>query len=213
MKNKLKILFLFCFAVMLLFSSCEKEIYENAENQSQLSKKLSIQKIKYSQLKSNKKIVEKLKKVASKKLSFSIAQRAVYDEDLEVLIDTTNIVKMQSDSEESFTFNIVDYTDSSNKENLILVSKTDGSFDAYIAEYNLTQQDLDILTSGGTLLDIKPTSISEIDADSKVAVSGPCVTSYTYSFSACYNSSGNIISNNGELGNDCVEWDLIMKCK
>lgn len=35
-------------------------------------------------------------------------------------------------------------------------------------------------------------------------MSGACASSYTYSYNACYNASGYIIFNNGELGNGCV---------
>lgn len=204
MKNKFKLLIASVSIAMLFLSSCDKEIYDDVIYKSQQPQNLSISKISYKELISNKKAVEKIKRVITKKLPSSIAQRAVYNEDFGVYIDTTNIVKMVSATEESLTFNIVDYTDSTKKENLILVSKNDGNFEAYIAEYNLTQQDLNILESGGSLENIKPTSISEVENASKMAISGSCVSSYSYSYSACYNSSGNIIPNNGELGNGCV---------
>ncbi|BCY29593.1 hypothetical protein [Flavobacterium okayamense] len=204
MKNKFKFLIASLSIAMLFLSSCEKEIYDDAIYKSQQPQNLSISKISFKELKSNKNVVEKIKSVMTKKLPTSIANRAVYNEDFGVLIDTTNIVQMTSATEQSITFNIVDYTDSTKKENLVLVSKNDGNFEAYIAEYNLTQQDLDILASGGTLQNIQPTSISEIENASKIAVSGACVSSYTYTYSACYNSSGDIIFNNGELGNGCV---------
>ena len=198
MKNKLKILFLFCFAAMLFFSSCEKEIYDNAKSQSQQITNLNIQKINYSKLISNKKVVERLKKVALKKLPNNIAQRAVYNEEFNVMIDTTNIIQIISDTEQSFTFSIVNYSDIFKFENLVLVSKNEGSFDAYITEYNLTQQDLDILANGGSLENIELTSITNIDEASKMEL-GPCVTIE----SMCYNNAGETIFNNGESGNDC----------
>lgn len=179
MKNKFKFLIASVSIAMLFLSSCEKEMYDDAIYKSQQPQNLSISKISFKELKSNKNAVEKIKSVISKKLPSSIANRAVYNEDFGVLIDTTNIVQMTSATEQSITFNIVDYTDTTKKENLVLVSKNDGNFEAYIAEYNLTQQDLDILTSGGTLQNIQPTSISEIENTSKVAVSGACVSSYT----------------------------------
>lgn len=182
MKNKFKFLIASVSIAMLFLSSCEKEMYDDAIYKSQQPQNLSISKISFKELKSNKNAVEKIKSVISKKLPSSIANRAVYNEDFGVLIDTTNIVQMTSATEQSITFNIVDYTDSTKKENLVLVSKNDGNFEAYIAEYSLTQQDLDILASGGTLQNIQPTSISEIENASKVAVSGACVSSYTYSY-------------------------------
>lgn len=204
MKNKFKFLIASVSIAMLFLSSCEKEIYDDAIYKTQQPQNLSISKISFKELKSNKNAVEKIKHVMTKKLPTSIANRAVYNEDFGVLIDTTNIVQMTSATEQSITFNIVDYTNSTKKENLVLISKNDGNFEAYIAEYNLIQQDLDILASGGTLQNIKPTSISEIENASKVAVSGDCVSSYTYSYWACYNSNGDIMANNGELGNGCV---------
>lgn len=204
MKNKFKFLIASVSIAMLFLSSCEKEMYDDAIYKSQQPQNLSISKISFKDLKSNKNAVEKIKRVMTKKLPTSIANRAVYNEDFGVLIDTTNIVQMTSATEQSITFNIVDYTNSTKKENLVLISKNDGNFEAYIAEYNLTQQDLNILASGGTLQNIQPTSISEIENTSKVAVSGACVSSYTYSYWACYNSNGDIMANNGELDNGCV---------
>ena len=204
MKNKIKFLIASVSIAMLFFSSCEKEMYDDAIYQSQQPQNLSISKISFKELKSNKKAVQKIKNVMTKKLPSSLSQRAVYNEDFGVLIDTTNIVQMVSETEQSLTFNIVDYTDSTKKENLILVSKDDGSFEAYIAEYNLTQQDLDILASGGTLENLQPTNISEIENASKIAVSGSCVMTSTYTVGMCENANGDIIENNGNLGNDCV---------
>ncbi|HLO73641.1 MAG TPA: hypothetical protein VK164_06875 [Flavobacterium sp.] len=205
MRQQIKFLLSFLsIGFLLLMSSCEKEIYDDAIYQSQHPQNLSISKISFNELKSNKKAVEKIKSVITKKLPNSIAQRAVYNEDFGVLIDTTNIVQVTSTTEQSITFNIVDYTDSTKKENLILVSKNDGSFEAYIAEYELTQQELDILASGGTIENIQPTSISEIESTSKFAVSGDCVITNTFTVGMCEDANGNDIVNNGNSGNDCV---------
>lgn len=190
MKNKFKFLIASVSIAMLFLSSCDKEIYDDAIYQSQQPQNLSISKISFKELKSNKKAVQKIKNVMTKKLPSSLSQRAVYNEDFGVLIDTTNIVQMVSETEQSLTFNIVDYTDSTKKENLILVSKDDGSFEAYIAEYNLTQQDLDILASGGTLENLKPTNISEIENASKIAVSGSCVSTSSSTEFICNPSNG-----------------------
>lgn len=215
MRQKINLL-ITVFSISLLFlSSCEKEIYDDAIYKSQQPQNLSISKISFKELKSNKKAVQKIKNVMTKKLPSSLSQRAVYNEDFGVLIDTTNIVQMVSETEQSLTFNIVDYTDSTKKENLILVSKDDGSFEAYIAEYNLTQQDLDILASGGTLENLQPTNISEIENASKIAVSGSCVMTSTYTVGMCKNANGDIIINNGNIRDNCegdwfdVEYQVI----
>ena len=190
MKNKFKLLIASVSIAMLFLSSCEKEMYDDAIYKSQQPQNLSISKISFKELKSNKNAVEKIKRVMTKKLPTSIANRAVYNEDFGVLIDTTNIVQMTSATEQSITFNIVDYTDSTKKENLVLVSKNDGNFEAYIAEYNLTQQDLDILASGGTLQNIQPTSISEIESMSKIAVSSSCMSTSSSTEYICNPSNG-----------------------
>jgi hypothetical protein len=145
MKNKFKFLIASVSIAMLFLSSCEKEMYDDAIYQSQQPQNLSISKINFKELKSNKNAVEKIKHVMSKKLPTSIANRAVYNEDFGVLIDTTNIVQMTSSTKQTITFNIVNSDVSSKKENLILVSNNNGDFEAFIAEYNLNQNDLDIL--------------------------------------------------------------------
>lgn len=115
MRQKINLL-ITVFSISLLFlSSCEKEIYDDAIYKSQQPQNLSISKISFKELKSNKKAVQKIKNVMTKKLSSSLSQRAVYNEDFGVLIDTTNIVQMVSETEQSLTFNIVDYTDSTKK--------------------------------------------------------------------------------------------------
>ena len=190
MRQKINLL-ITVFSISLLFLySCDKEIYDDAIYQSQQPQNLSISKISFKELKSNKKAVERIKNVITKKLPSSIAQRAVYNDDFGVYIDTTNIVKMVSATEESLTFNIVDYTDSTKKENLILVTKNDGNFEAYIAEYNLTQQDLIILESGGSLENIKPTSISEVESTLKMAISSSCSTTSIATEYVCNPSNG-----------------------
>ena len=129
MKNKFKFLIASVSIAMLFLSSCDKEIYDDAIYQSQQPQNLSISKISFKELKSNKNAVEKIKHVMTKKLPTSIANRAVYNEDFGVLIDTTNIVQMVSETEQSLTFNIVDYTDSTKKENLILEAKAKQTID------------------------------------------------------------------------------------
>ena len=204
MKNKFKFLIASVSIAMLFLSSCEKEMYDDAIYQSQKPQNLSISKINFKELKSNKNAVEKIKHVMSKKLPTSIANRAVYNEDFGVLIDTTNIVQMTSATKQTVTFNIINYVNSSKKENLVLVSNNDGNFEAYIAEYNLTPQDLSILANGGSLQNIQPSSISEIESTSKIAVSSSCISISTYTVGMCSDANGNSYENIGNNGNDLI---------
>ena len=68
MKNKFKFLIASVSIAMLFLSSCEKEMYDDAIYKSQQPQNLSISKISFKELKSNKNAVEKIKCVISKKL-------------------------------------------------------------------------------------------------------------------------------------------------
>ena len=134
--------------------------------------------------------------------------REIYNEDYCVFIDTTNIILVENGDKHSLTFQIINEEEgNTNIENLVLNSKNNGGYSAFITEYDLTQQDLIKLANGENLTTKTPSSITEIENLARLNIDGDgsdCVNIITHTVSMCRNISGNTIFNNGESGNDCV---------
>jgi hypothetical protein len=133
--------------------------------------------------------------------------RGVYNEAFDVFIDTTNIIVVENEFNHSITFQIVGKENEKVIENLILNSKPEGGYKAFIAKYDLSSEELLTLLDNEKLLTKKPTTITEVDNYSRIDVGGDgadCIDIEIGTRSVCRNAHGNIIANNGELGNDCV---------
>jgi len=133
--------------------------------------------------------------------------RGVYNEAFDVFIDTTNIIVVENEFNHSITFQIVDKENEKVIENLILNSKPEGGYKAFIAKYDLSSEELLTLLDDEKLLTKKPTTITEVNNYSRIDVGGDgadCIDIEIGTRSVCRNAHGNIIANNGELGNDCV---------
>lgn len=188
------------------FFSCEKE--EISNNDLVTNKKQNnyqLKKVRFSQLKGNKKAFDKLVEARIKK-NPSLEYRGVYNSDFGVFIDTTNITLIESEDSHSYTFQIIN-ENIQEFENLILNYKNNGDYSAYISKYNLNQEQINNLIDSGSLTNIAPTSISEVNSTMSIPVSGngsDCVDIITYSTNMCYNSQGNLMESNGELENGCV---------
>jgi hypothetical protein len=162
MKKKLKQIskaLLLC--SMLYFTSCvNDDFFEKQSLQNQSNYELK--KISFSDLKTNRMAFEKLKETRLMK-NPSLQHRGVFNEDYGVFIDTTNIILVKNGDKHSLTFQIVSDDENTNKvENLILKATDDGGYLAFIAEYNLTQQDLINLANGSALHTKTPSSISSV---------------------------------------------------
>lgn len=204
-KSKLLRVFILI-SLFTCFFSCEKEEISNnnlVTNQNQNNYQLK--KVRFSQLKKNKKAFDKLVEARIKK-NPSLEYRGVYNSDFGVFIDTTNITLIESKDSHSYTFQIIN-ENMHEFENLILNYKNNGDYSAYISKYNLTQEQINNLIDSGSLTNIVPTSISEVNSTMSIPVSGngsDCVDIITYSTNMCYNSQGNLMESNGELNNGCV---------
>ena len=193
----------FCFFLCISLISCETEkdfISDGVNN-----KDYQIKKISFSELKSNQKAFQKLKDVFVKKNPY--LQRGVYNEDYGVFIDTTNIVIVENGEKHSITFQIVDEEYSNKLENLVLNSKEDGSYIAYITEYLLTLQELNKLAKGESLPSKSPLAITKIESLSRIIISGNgagCVSFNTYFIHVCRDKDENLIQDNGDRPNDCA---------
>jgi hypothetical protein len=170
MKKKLKQIskaLLLC--SMLYFTSCvNDDFFEKQSLQNQSNYELK--KISFSDLKTNRMAFEKLKETRLMK-NPSLQHRGVFNEDYGVFIDTTNIILVKNGDKHSLTFQIVSDDENTNKvENLILKATDDGGYLAFIAEYNLTQQDLINLANGSALHTKTPSSISSVAMQGRFSV-------------------------------------------
>lgn len=192
--------------VAILFINCEKEEISNNDLVThQKQNNYQLKKVRFSQLKKNKKAFDKLVEARIKK-NPSLEYRGVYNSDFGVFIDTTNITLIESEDSHSYTFQIINQN-MHEFENLILNYKDNGDYSAYISKYNLTQEQINNLIESGSLTNIPPASISEVNSTMSIPISGEgsdCVDIITYSTNMCYNSQGNLIESDGELGNGCV---------
>lgn len=151
----------------------------------------------------NKNAIEGLKKAINKKNPSAVNARAIYDEEFEMYIDTTNIIVNETPDSESITMSVLSEEDLTKIENLVLVLNEDGGYKAFLSEYILTQAQIDIITNGGTLENVTPTSITDLDSTSKISITGPCIHLNTITYDTCTDSDGNTIIHQGDSGNDC----------
>jgi hypothetical protein len=205
MKNtikKLAVLLVFLFAILISSCELEKDFIEKSVD----NKGIQLKKISFSELKSNPKAFQKLKEARLKK-NPNFLYRGVYNEDYGVFIDTTNIIVIQKEDKHSITFQIVDEDFTNKVENLVLNSKEDGSYEAYITEYILSQEDFNIIANGEILPAKEPSAITKIENLSRVDIfggAGGCFTFTVNSVWVCRDKDDNIMRDNGELGNGCV---------
>ena len=193
--------------LIIFFTNCEKELYDNSNFPNQKKTNYEVKKISFGQLKNNRKAFERLNEVRLEK-NPSLQFRGVFNDDFGVFVDTTNIVMIENENQHSVTLQIVnDDLTSTTIENLVLISKQDSSYSAFIMEYDLTNQDFDTLADGGTLTDKSPTSITEIQSEARMNIFGDgagCIEFDTYTVNMCNDGNGGTMIDNGELGNGCV---------
>ncbi len=204
-KFKFRILLLLSL-VTILFVNCEQdEVNSNELVTTQKQNNYKLRRVSFSQLRKNKKAFDKLVEARVQK-NPSFEYRGVYNSDFGVFIDTTNIAFIENGDSHSYTFQIIS-EDIHKFENLILNYKDNGDYSAYISKYNLSQEQINKLIESGSLTNIPPTSIAEVNSTMSIPISGEgsdCVEIVTYSTNMCYNSQGNLMESNGELSNGCV---------
>lgn len=205
MRAKTKILILLLAVIpSLFFTSCEKDLYEDAMYQD--SKDFKVKKVNFKDIKSNRQAFRKIGESMIKK-NPQMQYREVYNEEYGVFIDTTNILMLEKEGKHSFTFRITNQEVLNKFENLVLTSKDDGSYYAYIVEYLISPQEIIILNNGGTLNEKEPTAITKVENLARFSITGngaACVDVLSYHVHMCRDKNGREMVDNGELGNGCV---------
>ncbi|OYQ35121.1 hypothetical protein CHU92_11120 [Flavobacterium cyanobacteriorum] len=171
-----------------------------------------IKSISFNELKINRKAIQKLDEAKLKRKG-ALAARGVYNAELGVFIDTSNIVMIEKDGRHSYTFQISKEDTTNKYENLVLNSKEGGGYDAYITEYLLTPEEMDKLSKGGIIASKMPDVIKTIENTARISISGngaDCVDIRFTSVGYCQNASGQVIRDNGDSGNGCVRnWHVV----
>lgn len=193
------------FCLIVFFTSCESENFIEEPKGSQNEISIQLKKINFNELRANTNAIQKLNEVSSK--NGSITGRSFYHEDYSIFLDTTNIIMIEQYGNHSITFQIINENSENEIQNLILNSTNDGTYNAYIATYSLSQEELNKVLNGETLTNKAPSSVNDLNQYARSGAVGDgadCVDFWTYTELYCRNSVGNIIRDNGELGNGCV---------
>ena len=162
MKQKLKklsIVSLLLSAFVIFSCSEDYEIHDHNDN----NQKFKLRTLNNQKINSNIKVVEKLQSLnkGTKKNNNSIVSRIIYNQENNFSINTDYVkyIENTETGNHSFNFQITRLDTISNKiENLVLISNSQGNYDAYIFKYNLTAQEFKSvnLNVSNSLTDIIP---------------------------------------------------------
>lgn len=139
MKKKIKILSALSLTMLLLFSSCEKDLYDEAI-QTERNIKISRVSIKDPAVFNNRNLMFEIQKVKEKQTLEQASSRIVYDSINNFYFDDENGLKIESGEYESYTFKIYRDIENNDLENIIFTSKTNGEFDSKIIKYSLNEE-------------------------------------------------------------------------
>lgn len=137
MKNKFNYLIPISLVItIILFISCEnQEDYINEKNH-----KLTRRFISFDEFKQNGSPFAVLQDIQNK-IAQAKSSRLVYNAQFNIIIDTDKILYMEKDGYRSYTFGIVTNSDDLNIKNLVLSTKADSEFKAFITKYTLTEEE------------------------------------------------------------------------
>lgn len=200
MRQKRKfIIKLLSFGIIFILFSCSEEFYENSINQNN-NKKYSINKTTFKKIKDYKMksfILKSQNKILTNKV-FKSTNRSIED----FVIDTTNVMEISDGITKSYTFSI-DNNDSTKIENLVTIKQNE-EFKSYLVEYDLTSEEMNTFNSSGTITNLTPDYVTDLETESKISTTGPCVLHSYESVLLCYDANGNTIITSGDLGDGCV---------
>ncbi|MEZ4878131.1 MAG: hypothetical protein R2805_11340 [Flavobacterium sp.] len=144
MKTKLKknsILFIILIAT--LFSSCEKELFDEAIRQ----EKSIIKKIDFKSFKGDIKASQKLERLHEITPN-NETNRVEYNSDYDVYYDVDNIILITKENLKYYTIPLIKAENDSLVKNLVLSEKSDGTYKAKISAYKLTEEEIEKIKNG-----------------------------------------------------------------
>ena len=186
---------------LLVTTSCEKELYEDAINQNS-NKQLAIKKISFTEFRKNRKAFTAFKNATTESALNNSLSRGVYSEEFDAVIDTSNIVLIEKNNTKSITIKIID-EDPIKDENIVLLTTNQNNYTAYKTEYILSQQEILTLNQGQNITNKTPSAVTNLETQNR-SISNSCFDFNVYTVLMCRDSNGNAIYTQGNLGDNCV---------
>jgi hypothetical protein len=207
MKNKF-LRALFVTSVMLFFSCEDDYSIEDVKTSEVLSERKYAKRISYEEFKNRTSAYDAYQNIKENKLS-SINGRSVYNEDYGLQIDTSHIYFVDAGAVHSLTFEIIDENlEPQNFKNLVLTSKPDGRYSAFVLEYVVDETDINNIINDQEIGEITPISVTDLNSTNSFTVEGDCVESVSYTHKYCYTREGDYVN----LDND-TSGALLSTCK
>jgi hypothetical protein len=140
--QKITKLILFCFVIIL--SSCEKDLYEEALEPRNELKIINVSLEKLSKL-DNEKLFKKVNEIRIKRKK--TLDKIIIDSINNFYFDDTNGIEIErQNGYKSYTFPINREHNDGKIENLLFSKKLNGEYDAYIVKYDFTEEELNDFT-------------------------------------------------------------------
>ena len=187
MKKKIKILSLFSLTLLLLFISCEKDLYDEAI-QTERNIKISKVSIKDPDIINNRNLMSEILNIKEKQSLLQASSRIVYDSINNFYFDDENGIKIEDGVFESYTFKIYRESNIENYdiENIVFTSNTNGNYNVDLVKYSLSETE-NTKINNGEFVDLSSnaqvTSLSRFNID-------PCFK--IVSFPVSYNEEGGV---------------------
>ena len=187
MMQKIKILSALSLTWLLLFSSCEKELYDDAI-QTERNIRISKVSIKDPAVFNNRNLMSEIQKVKEKQTLEQASSRIVYDSINNFYFDDENGLKIEDGDLESYTFKIYRESniESYDIENIVFTSNENGNYNVDLVKYELTEIENTKISNGEFVdlsLNTQVTSLSRFNID-------PCFK--IVSFPVSYNEEGGV---------------------
>lgn len=151
MTKKLKLFLSLLFTCSIFLNSCDKDFDEDissSKNAESNNTNLKVSKVYFKDFKNNTKLLNKIKKTISEPKS-SLNSRAIHSSDNNFYIETDFAYFIKDEKgNHSYTFKIERNNSEYLLENLILNSNNQNSYDVFIAQYNITEQEYEELEHG-----------------------------------------------------------------
>ena len=147
MKKKIKILSTLSLTLLLLFSSCEKDLYDEAI-QTERNIKISRVSIKDPVVFNNRNLMSEIQKVKEKQTINQATGRIVYDSINNFYFDDENGIKVENGDYDSYTFKVEREAPIDSKlENLVFSKNKEGGFDTFLIKYPYSEEQIKTLSS------------------------------------------------------------------
>ncbi|AWM12591.1 hypothetical protein DI487_01015 [Flavobacterium sediminis] len=180
LKRKKRLLLGLSGLLVLLLTNCEKDYPEATLNNKLTTSRFDIRVLNSEQIRSNAKVMDELQKIAGQTKAQATGtgtpigtSRILYNSTYGFSVNTAYVKYVEDTTTGKHSYNFPLTRDSlvtSHLENLLLSSRSDGSYDAYIVEYGFSKDEYNAVSQ--TTLNNTTTRYYPIDFDTSVFDSG-----------------------------------------